>query len=72
MHVQDFSLWYGDFQALFNVDLDIRAATSFDEVGDLGPGGTIRAMIDLGDAIAVADMGGDRIRIFPDDPPREN
>ena len=44
----------------------------FDEVGDLGPGGTIRAMIDLGDAIAVADMGGDRIRIFPDDPPREN
>lgn len=44
----------------------------FDEVGDLGSGGNIRAMIDLGDAVAVADMGGDSIRIFPDDPPKEN
>lgn len=44
----------------------------FDEVGDLGAGGNIRAMIDLGDAIAIADMAADRIRIFPDDTPKEN
>lgn len=44
----------------------------FDEVGDLGTGGTIRAMIDLGDAIAIADMGADRIRVFPDDPAKHN
>lgn len=44
----------------------------FDEVGDLGAGGIIKAMIDLGDAVAVADMGSDRIRIFPDDPQKAN
>lgn len=44
----------------------------FDEVGNLGAGGNIRAMIDLGEAIAVADMGSDRILVFPDDPPKAN
>lgn len=48
------------------------ALERFDEVGDLGAGGTIRAMIDLGDAVAIADMGADSIRIFPDDPARQN
>ena len=24
IHVNDFSLWYGDFQALFNVNIDIK------------------------------------------------
>ncbi|WP_150286547.1 hypothetical protein [Rhabdaerophilum calidifontis] len=38
----------------------------FDEVGELGPGGNIKAMLDLGDAVLVADMGGDRLRLFPD------
>ncbi len=44
----------------------------FDEIGDLGAGGNIKAVIDLGDAIAVADMGADRIRIFPDEPHKAN
>lgn len=48
------------------------ALDRFDEVGDLGTGGNIRAMIDLGDAIAIADMAADRIRIFPDDIPKAN
>lgn len=47
------------------------ALERFDEVGDLGAGGNIRAMIDLGDAIAVADMAADSIRIFPETP-KEN
>jgi virginiamycin B lyase len=38
----------------------------FDDIGDLGSGGNIKAMLDLGDAIAIADMGADRIRIFQD------
>lgn len=48
------------------------ALERFDDVGELGPGGNIRAMIDLGDAIAIADMAADRIRIFPDDIPKAN
>lgn len=44
----------------------------FDDLADLGAGGTIKAMIDLGDAIAVADMGADRIRIYQDIPAPQN
>lgn len=44
----------------------------FEDLADLGAGGAIKAMIDLGDSIAVADMGADRIRIYPDIPPTQN
>ncbi len=44
----------------------------FEDLADLGAGGAIKAMVDLGDAIAVADMGADRIRIYPDLPPAQN
>ncbi len=40
MHVEDFSLWYGDFQALFNVDLDIRAGLITSMIGPSGCGKT--------------------------------
>ncbi len=40
MHVEDFSLWYGDFQALFNVDLDIRAGIITSMIGPSGCGKT--------------------------------
>lgn len=44
-------------------------ADRFDIVGDLGSGGNIKSMIDLGDGVAIADMGADRIRFFPDEIP---
>ncbi|MCZ8186392.1 MAG: hypothetical protein O9308_08430 [Beijerinckiaceae bacterium] len=44
----------------------------FEDLADLGAGGAIKAMIDLGDGIAVADMGADRIRIYPDIPLTQN
>lgn len=44
----------------------------FDDIGDLGPGGSIKSIIDLGDAIAVADTGADRIRVFQDRVTRGN
>jgi virginiamycin B lyase len=43
------------------------ALDRFDEVGELGQGGNIKAMADLGDAVAVADLGSDRLLIFPVD-----
>lgn len=44
----------------------------FEDLADLGAGGAIKALVDLGDAIAVADMGADRIRIYPDVPAQQN
>jgi streptogramin lyase len=46
------------------------ATNRFDEVGDLGPGGNIKAIVDLGDSIALADMGSDRLLIFPVSAPK--
>lgn len=40
----------------------------FDEVGKLGDGGQIKAMIEIEGGIAIADMGADRIRIFLEEP----
>ncbi len=48
------------------------ALDRFDEAGELGAGGAIKAMVDLGDGIAIADIGADRIRIFPDEPVQGN
>lgn len=44
----------------------------FEDLADLGAGGAIRALVDLGDGIAVADMGADRVRIYPDVPATQN
>lgn len=38
--VRDFSLWYGDFQALFNVDLDIKDGIITSLIGPSGCGKT--------------------------------
>lgn len=43
-------------------------SNTFEDVGDLGDGGAIKAIVDLGTSIAVADSGADRIRIFTQDP----
>ena len=38
--VRDFSLWYGDFQALFNVELDIKDGIITGLIGPSGCGKT--------------------------------
>jgi phosphate transport system ATP-binding protein len=40
IHVKDFSLWYGDFQALFNVDIDIKQGIITSMIGPSGCGKT--------------------------------
>lgn len=40
VHIKDFSLWYGTFQALFNVDIDIRQGIITSMIGPSGCGKT--------------------------------
>ena len=40
IHVKDFSLWYGDFQALFNVDIDVKQGIITSMIGPSGCGKT--------------------------------
>ena len=50
--------------------LRYRAAPDrIDEVGDLGEGGQVRALIETGDGVLVVDGAADRVRFFPDRAP---
>ena len=40
IHINDYSLWYGDFQALFNVTVDIRPGIVTSMIGPSGCGKT--------------------------------
>jgi streptogramin lyase len=53
--------------------LRYRAATNtFDEIAPLGEGGAIKSMIETRQGIAIADWGGDDIRLFNDSQAGEN
>ena len=40
IHINDYSLWYGNFQALFNVTVDIRPGIVTSMIGPSGCGKT--------------------------------
>lgn len=42
-------------------------ANRFEDVAELGAGGAIKAMVDCGDALVIADLGADRLLIVPVD-----